>query len=113
MFNIGFGEMLIIGVIVLLFFDPRELPELSRKLGKIFGDLKRASNEVTSHFNDVTDLTKKRIMEQREEIRSQVDLKEIADSINKDTDEFLNQVKKELDELEELEKNTKPDKGSV
>lgn len=111
MLNIGFGEMIIIGLIILIFIDPRELPQLSRKVGRMLGDLKRATSEVTSHFNDVTESTRQKILAQREEIRSQVDLKEVSQSLNQNTDEFMEQVRKELDELEALDSSKKNNKS--
>jgi Tat protein translocase TatB subunit len=46
MFNIGFTELLVILVIVLLIFGPRKLPELARALGKALRELRRASESI-------------------------------------------------------------------
>ena len=43
---IGMPEMLIIGVIALIIFGPRKLPELGKSLGKSIAEFKRASNEL-------------------------------------------------------------------
>jgi len=45
---IGLPELLVIGVIALLIFGPRKLPELGRSLGQGISEFKRA----TTHFTD-------------------------------------------------------------
>ncbi|MDA1094686.1 MAG: twin-arginine translocase TatA/TatE family subunit [Acidobacteria bacterium] len=50
--SIGMSELLIIGVIALLVFGPRKLPELGRSLGKSLGEFKRASNELRNTLED-------------------------------------------------------------
>jgi TatA/E family protein of Tat protein translocase len=46
MFGIGFQEMLIILVVVLIFFGPKRLPELAKSIGKGIAEFKKASDEV-------------------------------------------------------------------
>ncbi len=46
MFNIGFTELIILGVIALLVIGPEQLPDLARRLGKILNELKRAKDEI-------------------------------------------------------------------
>ncbi len=45
MFGIGIPELIIIGVIALVFIGPNELPKVLRTLGKGLADFKRASNQ--------------------------------------------------------------------
>jgi sec-independent protein translocase protein TatB len=46
MFGIGFGEMLIIGVILLLAVGPKELPKLMKTVGKGLREVRRASDDL-------------------------------------------------------------------
>lgn len=46
MFGIGFQEMLVILVVVLIFFGPKRLPDLAKSLGKGIAEFKKASDEV-------------------------------------------------------------------
>ncbi len=46
MFGIGFGEMLIIGVVLLLAVGPRQLPQLMKTVGKGIRDLRRAAEDL-------------------------------------------------------------------
>lgn len=48
MLDIGFQELLIIGVIALLVFGPHRLPELARALGRALREFRRASDEFRS-----------------------------------------------------------------
>ena len=53
--NLGFGELLLIGVALLIFFGPSRLPELGKSLGKGIQEFKKASRELTDSVKeDVT-----------------------------------------------------------
>jgi Tat protein translocase TatB subunit len=48
MFDIGFQELLVIGVLALLVFGPSKLPELGRMFGRAMREFRRASDEFRS-----------------------------------------------------------------
>ncbi|MDD5073522.1 MAG: twin-arginine translocase TatA/TatE family subunit [Candidatus Omnitrophica bacterium] len=48
MFNIGFQELIIILIIVLLVFGAARLPEIARSLGKAINEFKKAMKEDDS-----------------------------------------------------------------
>ena len=50
--NLGLMEMLLIGVVLLLFFGPSRLPELGKSLGKGIQEFKKASRELTDSVKD-------------------------------------------------------------
>jgi len=52
MFGIGFQEMLIILVVVLIFFGPKRLPDLAKSLGKGIAEFKKASEDVRKGIED-------------------------------------------------------------
>lgn len=52
MFGIGFQEMLIILVVVLIFFGPKRLPDLAKSIGKGIAEFKKASEEVRKGIDD-------------------------------------------------------------
>lgn len=45
------GEMLVIAVLVLVFFDADQLPDLMRKFGRIYGQVRGASDDLRRAFN--------------------------------------------------------------
>jgi sec-independent protein translocase protein TatB len=50
MLDIGFGEMMIIGVLAIVIVGPERLPEMMRFLGRQYGKLMRTSNELRRAF---------------------------------------------------------------
>lgn len=50
MFGIGFSEMLIIGVIALIFIGPDQIPETARTIGKLLNELRRSTDTLKDHI---------------------------------------------------------------
>jgi len=46
MFGIGFSEMLMIGVVILIAVGPKRLPQLMKTVGQGVREIRRASNEL-------------------------------------------------------------------
>jgi len=57
--GLGGGELLLIGLAILLFFGGKKLPELMRGLGKGIREFQDAKNEVKEQINKELDETKK------------------------------------------------------
>ena len=56
--QLGFSEMLVIFIVALLVFGPKKLPELGKSLGKGIRELKKATEELKSSWEDqVKDIT--------------------------------------------------------
>jgi Tat protein translocase TatB subunit len=43
--SIGTQELLLIGIVALIFLGPRRMPEIARKLGKMMSDFRNTTNE--------------------------------------------------------------------
>ncbi|MGD9560728.1 MAG: Sec-independent protein translocase protein TatB [Pyrinomonadaceae bacterium] len=43
--SIGTAELIMIGIIALIFLGPRKLPEIARKMGKIMADFRNTTSE--------------------------------------------------------------------
>ena len=46
--SIGTQELILIGIVALIFLGPRRMPEMARKLGKIMADFKNTTSEFKS-----------------------------------------------------------------
>src|SRR3977135_1125398 len=52
MFDIGWGELLLIGVVALIVIGPKELPGALRTLGQWMGKLRRMASEFQGQFQE-------------------------------------------------------------
>jgi sec-independent protein translocase protein TatB len=52
MFDISWGELLLIGVVALVFIGPKELPTVLRTLGQWMAKLRRMANEFQNQFHE-------------------------------------------------------------
>jgi sec-independent protein translocase protein TatB len=52
MFEIGWGELLIIGIVALIAIGPKELPGVLRTLGQWMSKLRRMASEFQSQFHE-------------------------------------------------------------
>ena len=52
MFDIGWGELVVIGIVALIAIGPKELPTVLRTLGQYMGKIKRMSAEFQGQFQE-------------------------------------------------------------
>lgn len=85
MFDMGFAEMLIIGIVALLVIGPERLPSVARKAGTYVAKIKRFVSNVKSDVEREfrTDELKDMLKKQQEELSS---LKDIVNETKKDVD---------------------------
>ena len=62
MFDIGFSELLVIGVVALIVIGPEKLPRLARTLGHLAGKLQRYVSDVKADINREIELDELRKM---------------------------------------------------
>jgi len=97
MFDSGFLEMLVIGVIALLVIGPERLPEVAAKVGKIIGKMKafiattRDDIEREIRADELTSMLAK----QKEEIS---ELRDMMKNTQQDVSSELNEASQILDE---------------
>lgn len=64
MFNFGWGELVLIGIVALIAIGPKELPTVLRTIGQALGKVRRMANEFQGQFQealreaDIADLKK-------------------------------------------------------
>jgi sec-independent protein translocase protein TatB len=52
MFDIGWGELLVIGIVALVVIGPKELPGVVRTLGQTVAKLRRMASDFQNQFNE-------------------------------------------------------------
>src|ERR1051325_11237096 len=85
MFDIGFSELLVIGIVALIVIGPEKLPRVARTLGHLAGRLQRYVSDVKADIN--------REMEVE-------DLKKMRGSIQESAASFQSSVSSELNKVE-------------
>jgi len=85
MFDIGFSELLVIGVVALIVIGPEKLPRLARTLGHLAGKLQRYVSDVKADINREFELE---------------DLKKMRDSMQQAASDFQGSVTSEVSKTE-------------
>src|SRR6186997_1651011 len=62
MFDIGFSELLVIGIVALIVIGPERLPRVARTLGHLVGRLQRYVADVKADINREVELDELRMM---------------------------------------------------
>jgi len=102
MFDIGFSELLVIGVVALIVIGPEKLPRLARTMGHLAGKLQRYVSDVKADINreiELEDLKKMRDSMQQaassfqsdftsEVNKTGAELQKAADELNQTTAEI-------------------------
>jgi sec-independent protein translocase protein TatB len=85
MFDIGFSELLVIGVVALVVIGPEKLPRLARTLGHLAGKLQRYVSDVKADINREIEIE---------------DLKKMRDSMQQAASDFQSSVTSEVNKTE-------------
>jgi sec-independent protein translocase protein TatB len=97
-FDIGFSELLVIGVVALIVIGPQKLPRVARTVGHLMGRLQRYVSDVKADINREIELE---------------ELRKMRDSMHKAATEMQTSVDTELnktaDDLNKAVEGTKPD----
>ena len=56
MFDLGWQEMFVIGVVTLIIVGPKDLPKLLNKVGKIFGRIKEISRDFYDQISETAEI---------------------------------------------------------
>jgi len=108
MFDIGFWEISLIGVIALLVIGPERLPAVARTVGLWIGKMQRFVSNVKDDVNREleTENLKKMLGNQESQIQ---ELKGLMDNVQKEVNEGVQKTQDSLDTLE-TEQNKTTDK---
>ena len=84
MFDFGFWEIAIIGVITLIVVGPEKMPSLARKAGLYFGKLNRFFNKVKSDINE--EIRMDEIKDEMSMDEEKIIISEVSDNIQSSVD---------------------------
>ena len=86
MFDFGFWEIAIIGVITLIVVGPEKLPFLARKAGLYFGKFNKFLNKIKSDINE--ELKVDELKEHVSMDEEKIVLSEVTEELNSNVDLF-------------------------
>ena len=92
MFEIGFWELIVVGVVAMIVVGPEQLPGLARKAGFWLGKARRMIAEVKADVDRELHLE-----ELKQTLRQQADLREVKD-LAEEIKSFRHEVEKEFDD---------------
>jgi sec-independent protein translocase protein TatB len=104
MFDIGWSELLVIGIVALIAIGPKELPGVLRTVGNYMGKIRRMASEFQGQFHEA--------MREAEMADLKKSVDEMAESATKGFTDFdpIGSVRKEIDSLsaDPLAESVKP-----
>lgn len=89
MFDIGFGELVLVGIVALLVFGPEQLPTVARTLGLWWGRLKYTLQSAKNDFDREVGAD-----EIRRQLHNEQVMKELGES-----EEAIRRIMKESEEM--------------
>ena len=95
MFDIGFSELMVIGVVALIVIGPERLPRVARTLGHLAGRLQRYVGDVKADINREMELD---------------ELKKMRESVQQTASSFESSVQAEVSKTEADVKGAVEDK---
>lgn len=100
MFDFGFSEMMIVGVVALIVLGPERLPLVARKTGEWIGKAQRFVAQVKSDIDRETELSElKRIQDEAKNLAN-----DVKSSVEKEASSIESTVKSAADEANEAGK---------
>lgn len=96
MFDMGFIELMLIGIVGLIVIGPERLPGVARTAGKYFGKLRRFMTNVKADVESElrADELREILNKQQDELQS---LKKVVDEVGKDVDSGVSKMEAEID----------------
>jgi sec-independent protein translocase protein TatB len=95
MFDIGFSELFVIGIVALIVIGPERLPKVARTAGHLFGRMQRYVNDVKADINREMELDELRKMKTQFESAA----REVETSVNQGVNAISSEVQAAQDAL--------------
>ena len=97
MFSFGWGEIFLVGIIIVVVIGPKDLPKFIKQIGLVVKNLRKISSDFKSSLNDLAEDN-----EIKEIANSVKEVKKIKDGIN-----IKKNFENEINEVQETVKITK------
>jgi sec-independent protein translocase protein TatB len=88
MFDIGFSELFVIGIVALIVIGPERLPKVARTAGHLFGRMQRYVNDVKADINREMELDELRKMKTQFESAA----REVETSVSREVNAVSSEV---------------------
>jgi len=109
MFDIGFSELLVIGVVALIVIGPEKLPRVARTVGHLAGRLQRYVADVKADINREIELEELRKMRDSMQNAASEMEASVSSELNKTADELNRAVAGPAAEGKAAEAEKKPE----
>ena len=96
MFSFGWGEIFLVGIIVIIVIGPKDLPKFIKQIGLLAKNIRKISSDFKSSINEIAEET-----EIKELANSVKEVKKIKDGIN-----IKKNFENEIKEVQETVKMT-------
>jgi len=95
MFDFGFSELLVVGIVALIVIGPERLPKVARTAGHLFGRMQRYVSDVKADINREMELDELRKMKTQFESAA----REVETSVNTQVNSISAEVQAAHDEI--------------
>jgi len=96
LFDIGWTEMLVVAVVMILVVGPKDLPGMLRTIGKSIGNARRMAGDFQRQFSDA--LKEAEIDEIKKDLSQTATIHNPLDDITKSADEMMDSLGSDVDD---------------
>ena len=107
MFSFGWGEIFLIGIIVVVVIGPKDLPKFIKQIGLLAKNIKKISSDFKSSINEIAEDT-----EIKDLAKSVKEVKKIKDGINIKKN-FQNEINLVEETVKDVEKNISDNEANL
>ncbi len=107
MFSFGWGEIFLIGIIVVVVIGPKDLPKFIKQIGLLAKNIRKISSDFKSSINEIAEET-----EIKDLAKSVKEVKKIKDGINIKKN-FQNELNLVEDTVKDVKKNISDDESNL
>jgi sec-independent protein translocase protein TatB len=97
MLDIGFSELMVIGMVALVVIGPKDLPRVARTAGHLMGRLRRYVSDVKSDISREMEIAEFRSMQEN----LQESARELQESFTRQTEEIKESFTRQTEEIEQ------------